>query len=104
LSLQSEHVGEMVEVGLGVSVGWANAVWVKPTATVLTTEVSISSMLIVGVSSGAAAPQALNTKVPRKARVTYRYIFPLLFTSNCPFKAMPFGKKILIKFNTSFQR
>jgi hypothetical protein len=50
------EVGEMVEVGLGVSVGWANAVWVKPTAKVLTTEVSISPMLIVGVSSGAGAP------------------------------------------------
>jgi len=63
------EAGVLVGVLVGVFVGRAMAVCVNPAAKVLTAEVWIAPTLRVGVGSGWLAPQALNARLPRAARI-----------------------------------
>jgi hypothetical protein len=67
--LLNVEVGVKVGVSVCVLVGRAIAVWVNPAAKVLTAEVWIASTPRVGVGLGVFAPQALNAKLPRAARI-----------------------------------
>jgi hypothetical protein len=85
-------VGSAVNVGtgvpVGVVVGMAMAVCVNPDAKVATAEVWIASTLMVGAGSGVgvAAPQALNTTLPNKAKAIRIDNLLSFFISTHPFE------------------